>query len=73
MRDHLVTGISWVSFPSEASFKWWLITTHGERKLVFQCEDGKLLTLPLGERDAEGILRLIGEAISHPELQRAVV
>lgn len=73
MRDHLVTGVSWVSFPIEASFRWWLVTTHGERKMVFQCANGEEVRVPLTDENATAFLRGLGQVINHPELRKAQV
>lgn len=64
MRDHLVTGISWVNFPSEATYRWWVVVTPDESKFVFQTSSGEIHKVPMDDETATGMLRVIGTIVN---------
>lgn len=69
MRDHLVTGISWVSFPCEASYRWWLVVTPLESKFIFESSTGESFTVELDDEKAVNMLRVIGAVAQFPNAE----
>lgn len=71
MRDHLVSGISWVNFPCEASYRWWLVVTPSESKFLFQSSDGDTYSVPLTDENALGMLNVIGAVADFPTVDNS--